>query len=153
VNRHDLRLRPAAIDDAGTIHRLEADAFGPDAWGLSAVAAELQTQNRRIALAQADERVIGWVAVSVVADVADLTRIAVVSDARRKGTGAALLGWALHQARIAGAERMILEVAETNAAAIGLYGSEGFAEIARRAGYYGGTLDALVLQRPVRLGE
>lgn len=153
MNRRNLRVRPAVRDDAGAIVRLESDAFGPNAWGADAVGEELQNENRRIAAAQVDERVIGWVAVSVVADVADLTRIAVASDVRRQGAGAVLLAWAVEQARTAGAERMILEVAATNAAAIGLYVSDGFAEIARRSGYYGGTLDALVLQRPVRLGE
>lgn len=153
MNRRTLRVRPAVLDDAGAIRRLESEAFGPDAWGAHAVAEELHTENRRIAVAQVDERVIGWVAASVVADVADLTRIAVASAARRQGAGAALLAWAVEQARIAGAERMILEVAATNAAAIGLYVSDGFAEIARRSGYYGGRLDALVLQRAVRLGE
>ena len=153
MNRRSLSVRPAVLDDAGSILQIESEAFGPDAWGLHAVTEELHTENRRIAVAQADERVIGWVAVSVLADVADLIRIAVASEARRQGTGAALLAWAVEQARIAGAERMILEVAATNAAAIGLYVADGFAEIARRSGYYGGKLDALVLQRPVPLGE
>ncbi|HEY8623123.1 MAG TPA: ribosomal-protein-alanine N-acetyltransferase, partial [Casimicrobiaceae bacterium] len=46
----------------------------------------------------------------------------------------------------------------SNAAAIALYRAEGFAPVARRAGYYpaadgaGAREDALVLRRGVRLG-
>lgn len=148
----DVQVRPAGLDDAAPIAELEAEAFGAGAWTIQAVKSELCTANRRIAVADVGGRLVGYVAISVVAEVADLTRVAVTSVARRQGIGAALLAWAVEQSRIAGAERMILEVSAANEAAVGLYVSEGFAEIARRPGYYGGGLDALVLERPVRLG-
>jgi ribosomal-protein-alanine N-acetyltransferase len=56
-----------------------------------------------------------------------------------------------------GAEQCFLEVRESNHAAIALYLREGFAPVARRAGYYpapggaGGREDALVMRR--RLGS
>jgi len=55
-----------------------------------------------------------------------------------------------------GAEQCFLEVRESNHAAIALYLREGFAPVARRAGYYpaphgaAGREDALVMRR--RLG-
>lgn len=142
-------LRPAVVDDAASIVGLESGVFGADAWGVDAVLAELTTDNRRVAVAEVDGSVVGYSAVSTAGDVADLTRIAVSSDVRRLGVGAVLLMWALEAARAAGAERVMLEVAESNAAALGLYESQGFTEISRRRAYYAGAVDAVVLQRAV----
>lgn len=153
MNRPAAHVRPGVLDDAPRIAALESASFGADAWQLAAVTAELCTANRRIAVAEVEACLVGYVDVSVVAEVADLTRVAVAPTARRRGVGAALLAWAVAQAQMAGAERLMLEVAASNVAAIGLYASTGFAEIARRPGYYGAERDALVLQRALRLGE
>lgn len=142
-------LRPAVVDDAASIVVLESGVFGADAWGVDAVMAELTTDNRSVAVAEVDGSVVGYAAVSTAGDVADLTRIAVSSDVRRLGVGGVLLMWAMEAARAAGAERVMLEVAESNAAALGLYVSQGFVEISRRRAYYAGAVDAVVLQRAV----
>jgi ribosomal-protein-alanine N-acetyltransferase len=141
-------LRPAVVDDAATLMALEIDAFGSDAWSVDAVMAELTGGNRSVAVAEVEGSVVGYAALSTAGDVADLTRIAVALDVRRLGVGAVLMMWALEAAAQAGAERVVLEVAESNAAALGLYGSTGFTEISRRRGYYPGGVDALVLARP-----
>ena len=73
--------------------------------------------------------------------------------------GRAGLGWRLMQAAIResierGAEEMFLEVEETNAPAVGLYGRLGFHEVARRPAYYAGAdgsrSAALVMRRDLR---
>ena len=46
-----------------------------------------------------------------------------------------------------GGRAMFLGVAAGNAAALRLYDAAGFAEVGRRAGYYRGGADALVLRR------
>jgi ribosomal-protein-alanine N-acetyltransferase len=40
----------------------------------------------------------------------------------------------------------MLEVADTNEPALGFYAASGFAEIARRRNYYGGSVDAVVME-------
>jgi ribosomal protein S18 acetylase RimI-like enzyme len=49
----------------------------------------------------------------------------------------------------AGAERLFLEVGESNEAAISLYKKNGLSEVARRRNYYGPGQDALLLSRPL----
>ena len=74
---------------------------------------------------------------------AQILNLSVVPDARREGLGRALLRWFVEDARRFHADQIFLEVRASNVAAIGLYESEGFAPVARRADYYpGGTADA-----------
>lgn len=87
-----------------------------------------------------------------VADEAELLTIAVLSDARRTGLGKLLMTEFLDEAARRGATSAFLEVSETNASALALYRSAGFALIGRRRGYYrdGPThFDALILKRDV----
>ena len=81
----------------------------------------------------------------VAADEAELLTIAVRPGSRRLGIGRALLADAIAHCRALGANRLTLEVAEDNRAALAFYRSAGFVEIGRRRRYYrdGGT--ALVM--------
>jgi ribosomal-protein-alanine N-acetyltransferase len=88
---------------------------------------------------------------------AQLLNLTVAAPARRRGLGRRLLRRLLDDAVGVGAEQCFLEVRESNHAAIALYLREGFAPVARRAGYYpapagaDGREDALVMRR--RLGS
>jgi ribosomal-protein-alanine N-acetyltransferase len=68
-----------------------------------------------------------------------------------------LLASAGDRAGAAGCERLVLEVAEDNEAACGLYRGLGFVDIARRPAYYrrrvGPTVAAIVLARPLERKE
>ncbi len=84
-----------------------------------------------------------------------LLNLTVAPVARRQGIGRALLKRFLADAGARGAEQCFLEVRVTNEAAIALYVQEGFAAVARRAGYYpvagaGPREDALVMRRALR---
>jgi len=93
----------------------------------------------------------GFVLGRVIADEAELLTIAVAPDARRQGSGAALLAAFHDHAAELGAVTAFLEVAEDNAAARALYAQGGWTESGRRRGYYhppqGAAVDALVLTR------
>ncbi len=86
---------------------------------------------------------------------AQLLNLSVVPDARRQGLGRALLLRFLEDAGHLGAEQVFLEVREGNAAAVALYASEGFVEVARRRAYYppgrdvDAREDALVMRRAI----
>jgi len=138
-------IRPAQALDADALALLERDAFGSDAWSPAQVEAELAGANRRVVVAEAGGRVVGYGAISVAGDVGDLTRIVVAAENRRSGVASSLLA-ALHDAaRAAGAVRMLLEVAESNSGALAFYRAHGYAEIARRRAYYAAGDDALVM--------
>lgn len=78
----------------------------------------------------------GFILIRTVLDEAEILTLAVRPEARRKGYARALVEAAAAQASEAGAERLHLEVAEDNRAALALYLATGFVEVGRRPGYY-----------------
>jgi len=92
---------------------------------------------------------VGYVVVLVAAGEAHLLNLSVAGPWQRRGLGRELLNFVLKLARDTSAGRILLEVRPSNRAAIALYSSAGFAEIALRRGYYpagSGREDAIVLQ-------
>lgn len=92
---------------------------------------------------------IGYVAAVLVPAAGELEiyNIAVHPDFRKQGHGSELLGALLRIAREAGVSRAVLEVRESNAAALALYCSFGFTPCGRRKKYYGNpTEDALIYE-------
>jgi ribosomal-protein-alanine N-acetyltransferase len=74
----------------------------------------------------------------------------VLPASRGRGLARGLLVELVDLARDLDAERMLLEVAADNAAAIGLYETHGFETIATRRRYYAGWIDALVMQLDIQ---
>jgi len=139
-------IRAATPDDVGAIADIERVVFESEAWSDSLVDLELVAPGRVVVVAEHEDAVVGYASAAVIADVADLTRIAVRWADRREGVGTALLAALLDSAAERGAERMMLEVADTNVPALAFYTVSGFAEIARRRDYYGRGVDAVVME-------
>jgi ribosomal-protein-alanine N-acetyltransferase len=148
-----LTVRPADPGDVDAIADLELVAFPLDPWSevliAEGVAGRVPTTSYFVA--EQDARFVGYAAVSVVQDVAELQRIATAAGARRTGVARALLAAVGEHAAVGGAERLLLEVRDDNVAARAFYERAGFTEIARRAGYYRDGTDAVVLERSVRM--
>ncbi len=146
-----MSVRPATPADVDAVAALEAENLGVDAWsyGLVAegVAGRLPTVHYLVA--EDDGRLVGHAVASVVADLAELQRIAVTAEHRRHGHAAALLAEVVALAREGGADRVLLEVREDNSGALAFYASHGFAEIDRRPRYYRDGTTAVVLLRPL----
>jgi [ribosomal protein S18]-alanine N-acetyltransferase len=70
-------------------------------------------------------------------------------DERRRGLGTLLMQTAEEQMKQEGAGLMSLEVAENNAAARQFYRSLGFVTRGRIAKYYGGRVDAEVMEKVI----
>ena len=83
----------------------------------------------------------------------EIYNIAVRDSFRRKGLGKRLLFYALDAACRAGIARAMLEVRPSNAAALALYASAGFAVCGCRKKYYKDSgEDALILARDLESG-
>jgi len=147
-------VRPATEADVDAIAASEADNLGADAWshGLveEGVAGRLPTIHYLVA--EEEGRVVGHAVASLVADIAELQRIAVVDDRRRRGVATALLEEVVGLAARSGADRLLLEVREDNAGALGFYAAHGFVEVDRRPRYYRDGATAVVLRRPLGRG-
>jgi [ribosomal protein S18]-alanine N-acetyltransferase len=144
-------VRPATLEDVDAISLSEADNLGADAWshGLveEGVAGRLPTVHYLVV--EEDGRIVGHAVASVVADLAELQRIAVSEDHRRRGLAGALLSEVVALAVRAGVERLLLEVREDNGAALGFYAAHGFVEVDRRPRYFRDGAAAVVLVRSI----
>jgi len=147
-------VRAATTGDVDAIALSESDNLGDDAWshGLveEGVACRLPTVHYLVA--EEDGRVVGHAVASVVADIAELQRIAVDVDVRRRGVARALLGAVVTLAAEANVERVLLEVRGDNEAALAFYAANGFVEVDRRRRYYRDGAAAVVLSLDVRMG-
>jgi ribosomal-protein-alanine N-acetyltransferase len=142
-------IRPAAATDVPALLALEADLFGPDAWGEASLRDELEGPGRRAVVLVSGADVLGYAVTMRAGDVVDLQRIAVRPDRQRQGLAALLLAEVAAAARADGADRMLLEVSDANAAAVAFYDKQGFKRIDVRRRYYRDGSDALVLARPL----
>jgi ribosomal-protein-alanine N-acetyltransferase len=100
-----------------------------------------------------DLRIVAYGVLMLAPGEAQILNLSVVPDARREGLGRTLLRCFVDDARRCHADQIFLEVRTSNVAAIGLYETEGFAPVARRADYYPGITaeapreDAIVMRR------
>lgn len=134
---------------ADLLAELHALAFPDTRWRAAEIARLLENP-AAFALLSCDREPEGFVMAWAAAGESEILTLAVAPAARRKGVGAALATAASVAALVRGAATVHLEVAETNAAARGLYKKLGYEEAGRRNAYYageGGAVDALVLRR------
>jgi ribosomal-protein-alanine N-acetyltransferase len=147
-------VRAATPDDVPAIADLELDNLGADAWseGLvrEGVVGNLPTISYLVA--EKEGVVVGHATASVVADIAELQRIAVGSAHRRTGLASDLLDAVVGLARDGGADRLLLEVREDNHGAIAFYAARGFVAVDRRRRYYRDGATALVMRRGLGRG-
>jgi [ribosomal protein S18]-alanine N-acetyltransferase len=147
-----LHVEPGIGKDAGAMARLHATAFY-HGWPVSEFDAYLADPGRTPAYVAIDpkRRLAGFAMLRLVEDEAELLTIVVDGKWRGRGVGAAMLRAALDDLTMSPVRRMFLEVEDANAAAISLYKTFGFAEIAQRRGYYpkpgGEPATALVMRR------
>jgi ribosomal-protein-alanine N-acetyltransferase len=140
-------IRAAKAADIAAIAALEEANLGVDAWSEALVAEGVSGRLPTVhyLVAEVAGEVVGHAAASIVADIAELQRIAVDRAHRRTGLATALLEQVRRLAVEAGADRLLLEVREDNAGAITFYEAQGFAELARRRLYYRDGATAVVL--------
>jgi ribosomal-protein-alanine N-acetyltransferase len=139
-------VRLAGPDDADAVVTLERDALGSDAWSPHLVTEGVSGRvPTTLYLVAGDDDVTGYAAVSIVADIAELQRIAVAAPYRRTGLASGLLARVEQEALTRHADRLLLEVREDNHGACAFYAAHGFCEIDRRPRYYADGTTAVVL--------
>lgn len=142
-----MTVRPATSDDADAVAASEAANLGVDAWSPGLVSEGVRgllPTVRYLVAESAAGVVVGHAVASLAGDVVELQRIAVDAGARRTGVASALLDAVLDLR--ADGERVLLEVREDNAPALGFYAARGFVELARRPRYYRDGATAIVME-------
>ncbi len=105
-------------------------------WTYENLEEELDNKTAYFFVALEDEKVIGYIGVSVVADSCFINNIAVFPEYRRQGVGRALIKMASLTADAMGTDFISLEVRESNYPAIAMYRSMGFEEMGMRRDFY-----------------
>lgn len=130
--------------DTAPLARIHAQSFSahPRPWSQAEIDSILQSTGCFLLT-----RGAGFLIGRAIAGEAELLTLAVAPEARRAGTGAALLDEFHHSARQRGAERAFLEVASDNPAAQALYAKAGWVKAGQRRNYYAAGIDAIILER------
>ena len=131
-----MEFRRSRPDDAPGIRTLEAEYFS-DPWSERDIFAAICTEGA-MCYSAVDESgsVIAYVLARLIAPEAEIYRVAVRADKRRRGIGYRLLDYAIKSERGHGLESVFLEVRESNVAARNLYHSYGFKVLGERKNYY-----------------
>jgi ribosomal-protein-alanine N-acetyltransferase len=136
--------------DLPQVMELERLAFRQQPWTPGLFLHELKLPFSRLQLARTangDHRLLGYVCWWVIGDEVHILNLAVRPDARRGGTGRALVQRVLDDAVACAAHSVSLEVRPENEAALALYRSLDFSQIGRRRNYYGPGEDAIIMER------
>lgn len=89
-----------------------------------------------VAEEELSKEILGYIGMYVSFDEGEITNVAVAESAQRQGIGKALVQGMLERAKEAGVCRIVLEVRRSNAAAIHVYETSGFAAVGIRKGFY-----------------
>ena len=139
-------IRPADERDLIRILRIEKECFS-DPWSINIFRSALSEPHTSVfVLEDGEEGVLGYSVSTVVLDEGSLDNLAVTASRRGQGAGRMLFENVLADVRKKGAERIFLEVRESNETALKLYESAGFERLAVRKAYYQDpTEDAIVM--------
>ncbi len=147
-DRSPFRIRGMEARDLAQVAALDRTLF-PAPWSEATFRRELDLPQARCRVAVSPEggdEVLGYCLSWAVADEAELHRLAVRPEARRRGVASGLLADLFTLVRAAGGGRIFLEVGSANEAARRLYEAFGFALAGVRTRYYGETgEDGMVL--------
>lgn len=138
-----LTVRPGRPGDLGAVTDLEQAAF-KDFWPREMLAYEIEHPQSVLLLASLGGRPAGYAAFRHAAGEAELLRLAVRPEERRRGVAQALVREGFERLCDEGVQVCFLEVRQDNAPAIALYERLGFVRNGRRRGYYRDGTDALI---------
>ncbi len=142
------KLRPMTEADLPRIHRIELASYEYP-WSIGNFTDSLHA-GYSMWVHETEGEVVGYYALMAAAGEAHLLNLTIAPSWRRHGLGRDLLGHCLACACTHKAGSLFLEVRTSNTAAIALYHSSGFVDLAVRRGYYParvGREDALIMKK------
>jgi len=136
-----VHIRPAGQGDIAAIEAIEQ--YAPSAWSTASIASEIRAPAGCSLVAASDwntemrsNDIYGWCCIRCTPPEAELLKIAVHPDHRRKGWGMLLLQEAFKYAAAHHCATIFLEVRSNNRSARHLYANCGMQEHAVRKNYY-----------------
>ena len=129
---------------------LALEAAAPSAWNRKQLEDELKqaTGFQFVGRNDVSGKILAFLCGRIMADEAEILKLNVAADMRRKGLGRQLLACALDYCRTKGVKNCFLELRASNTAAGKLYEKLGFLRVGLRKAYYNDPVeDAVLLQR------
>lgn len=137
------RVEPMRASDVPAVLAIEQASPEGSAWDEEQLRGELSRAWAHVWVLRRGSNVVAFLATWLVQDELHVLNIATDPTHRRRGHARALLDHALRFAVERGVRLVLLEVRRSNAPAIGLYRSLGFAAMGVRARYYSDDEDAI----------
>lgn len=130
-----MRIREMTAEDIPFVSGLDCSVFRTG-WTYEQYRGELEKEFAYYYIAEDEGIPVGFAGVWCIYETAEVSRIAVRQDMRKRGIGGALLSMLIEKAKRSGCERVMLEVRDGNDSAQRLYSRSGFKETALRKNYY-----------------
>ena len=141
-------IRRLRADDAQAVAEILRQSPQAVFWPEASVKEVLEWKGSLGIVIEANGKVVGFLIGRQTIEEAEVLNLAVVPGSRRNGMGGALLQAAVEEFRTRGANRVYLEVRESNAAGIAFYEKHGFGKAGRREGYYRDPVEtAIIMQK------
>lgn len=142
--------QPIALD-IPVLAAYEKELFPYSPWSTSQFKEEFAgiPTTRYMSVAESGNKIVGYCGVFLPAPgvEADILTVAVLPDFRRHGIAREFMRQIEQWSKERGASAMMLEVEQSNYAAIELYKSLGYLQISVRMDYYGPGQDAFVMRK------
>lgn len=146
-------LRPYQPEDLTILHAIDAACFGkPFRFSCATLRRFLHSRHAQTTVAQDASGIAGFITVHLESDTrlyGYIVTLDVLASHRRSGVGTQLMSEGERLARAAGASRMRLHVYTGNTAAQSFYSLLGYQQVSVVHDFYGDTLDALQLEKPL----
>lgn len=141
-----IKIRKMTVEDIPAVAELERECFS-EPWSEKSLQDSLALDTTCFLVAE-EETVLGYVGMYRSFEEGEITNVAVTTNARRKQIGSKLLEELHFAAAECAIERIILEVRESNEAAIGLYRRMGYESIGIRKNFYSfPTENAILMEK------
>jgi ribosomal-protein-alanine N-acetyltransferase len=143
------RIEPLPRGAAGPTSLLHQVCFPEDPWDVGAIEQIMGIPGFFGRVGWVETTPVGFALALALGAEAEIASLGVLPDYRRCGIGSAILDSVCGEARLRGAESVVLEMASDNEAASALYAGRGFAIVGYRRNYYRRAerlLDALILR-------
>lgn len=142
-----MEVKKVTKSDLKQIEELEQEIF-PDPWSLKSLTDSQEKENALFICTKDEKKIVGYMIIYFAADEAEIIRVAVKKEARRKGIGQRMLLGVEDYCEKKKIRKLYLEVRESNFAALSFYLDGGFINSGLRKDYYSNPKeDAILMKR------
>lgn len=142
----NIHIRKMVINDLLSIKNILNSEFD-NFWTYTMLEQELKSANSYVFVAISENKIVGFSAIQIVVDSAELMNIVVKKGCRNCGVATALLSYLIDFISVSNLVSITLEVNSNNTIALSLYEKFLFKKVGTRKRYYNNIDDAILMTR------